>query len=227
MFVSQALRCPPHTTRHIQLRIRLHRPHGILRIGLSGYNFAYFNNQFALVGILPVRSFVIVPAERSDCCLVEQMTTLVLPPPVPNRAMTGIALSDSANSVRFTWLYNFILHYYRRIIRYPVLMVSCDRGGYCTPPPLPLASNTNGGCPCSSCRSVPVTSCVTYITAPPGRSEQGLVLYQSPFRKPFKPAPCLDVSSCDRYDLVIWLSINNLISDSAAQFYRFTKHLRF
>ena len=157
---------PPHTIRRIPLRIRLHHPVGKLRTDLSGYNFAYFNNQFVLVGILPVWSFVIVLAERSGCCLVEQMTTLVLPPPVPYRAMTGIALLDSANSVRFVWLNSFIPHHYRRIVCDSVLMISCDRGGYCTPP-FPLVSNTNGGCPCSSCRSVPATSCVTYITAPP------------------------------------------------------------
>ena len=54
--------------------------------------------------------------------------------PVPTLAMTGIALSDSVYSVRFTWLYSFILHHYRGIVRDSVLMVACDRWGYCAPP---------------------------------------------------------------------------------------------
>ena len=71
---------PPHTIRRIPLRIRLHRLLCIWRIGLSGYNFAYFNNQFVLVGVLPVRSFVIVLTERSDCLLVEQIMSISAPP---------------------------------------------------------------------------------------------------------------------------------------------------
>lgn len=169
-----------------------------------------------MIGVLPIRSFVIILAERSDCCLVEQMTTLVLPPTVPYRAMTGMALSDSANSVRFVWLNSFIPHHYRRIVCDSVLMISCDCWAYRTPAITSCIEYQRR----VSVFFVPERSCNImrniHYCPPPGRSEQGLVLYQSPFRKPFKATNRIDVCHRGLNNVGIWFSINKFISDGTA-----------
>ena len=58
-----------------------------------------------------------------------------LPPPVPYRAITGMAYSASRHSLRVTWLYSFfILHYYCRVVRHSVLVIAGDCGCYSAPP---------------------------------------------------------------------------------------------